>query len=93
MSRKLLSTRRTVAEAVSRYMSAWNALRTYVEEQGAHAWLFQADDNPHIYMEFIEWKPGTGNHLLDDQQLIVLRRALDQFGPSTDDLWTQPKAE
>lgn len=69
-------------------------MRSFVEEQGAHAWFFQSDEHPHLYIEFIEWKQSAGTPALTAHpQLAELRASLEQFGPSTDDFWTQPSEE
>lgn len=91
MTRKLLSTRRTVAASTPQYLSAWEALCALVEEQGGHAWLFRSETHPHLFNEFIEWKQADGAPVLTAlPRLVELRRALEPFGPSEEDSWTQP---
>lgn len=91
MTRKLLSTRRTVAASVPQYLSAWEAVCVLVEEQGGHAWLFRSETHPHLFNEFIEWKQAESTPLpMALPRLIELRHGLEQFGPSEEDSWTQP---
>jgi hypothetical protein len=90
--RKLLSTQRHLRASDTSYLDAWKNVRDRAVALGARAWIFRAERDMRLYVEFIEWKASAeGGSPLDDAQLQTLLRALDELAPGEPQLWREPE--
>lgn len=89
MKRRLLSTRRSVADGrAGEYHDLWERVRAAVDGAGGHAWRFRAAGRPESYIEFIESRDlGT---LLALASVAAAREALRRaFGDGTAEEWEE----
>lgn len=92
MSRRLVTTLRDVpSDREDAYLRGWDRLADAVADAGGRAWLFRGRQEPHRYVEFIEFEADADPLAEPD-----VRRALDAldsaFGDGTMDEWTGVRA-
>lgn len=87
MSRRLIGTERRVdRRREDAYLAAWERLADRVREEGAHAWLFRADDEPDRFVEFLEFEGSE--RPTERPEVDAARRLLDEaFEPETVREW------
>lgn len=84
--RGLVSIRRRVEEdqGVS-YEEAWRRLAETVGARGAHAWRFRSEQDPALFVEFLEF--GAGADPRDDPSVARALEALEMIGRGDSEGW------
>jgi hypothetical protein len=89
--RRLRSAQRTVPPGRRPdYRAAWTELRSAVHGAGGHAWLFEDELRPDVFLEFVEWKDGGSRALPDVTEVAAALDSLDAlFGCAQTYLWKE----
>jgi hypothetical protein len=69
------------------YFAAWAAVRDHATSCAVRAWMFQSEENPSQFIEFLEWKQSE---VQLDATLATQYADLDRFGPATTRNWVEP---
>lgn len=79
-SRRLVSIRRLVPQdRIPEYVELWAALHRAATARGAHAWSFVSADHADVFVEFLEFGPGSD--VRSDPETVAAIQALhEQFG-------------
>lgn len=82
--RRLLVTRRTVAEAErDSYDGAWSRVAAAVLVAGGNAWVFHSIRDPSLIVEYIEWRADEGPVApLESAHVREARAAMESLVPA-----------
>jgi len=78
MRRLIITYRDVLPHRRTEHQTRWRALRDAVVRAGGHAWLFRAESDENLFVEFVEYRDPA---LLNVSDVSEARLALDEALP------------